>query len=94
MAWWLGIGVGIGVMGGYAALRGWARRLARRQSDVRAFLLVELGGMGGRAVLVLGAVALVVGLVPVHVGAFVGTVLSLLTLSIVLEVARTARRER
>jgi len=91
MAWWLGIGVGVGVMGGYAALRVWGNRLARRQSDVRAFLLVELGGLGGRLLLVLGAVALVVGLVPVHVGAFVGTVLSLLTLSIALEVARFAR---
>ena len=92
MAWWLGIGVGVGVMGGYTALRVWGHRLARKQSDVRAFLLVELGGLGGRLFLVLMTVALVVGLVPVDVGAFVGTVLSLLTVSIAIEVARFARR--
>ncbi len=91
MAWWLGIAIGVGVMGGYAALRLLTHRLAQRQSDVRAFLVVELGGLLGRVTLVLGGVAFVLVLVPVNVAAFVGTVVSLLVLSIIAETALIAR---
>lgn len=92
MAWWLGIGVGVGVMCGYAALRLWIHRCARRRPDVRSFLLVELGGLAGRMVLVLSAVGLVLAFVPVHPEAFVATVLALLVLSIAVETALVARR--
>jgi hypothetical protein len=92
MGWWLGIGVGVGVMGGYAALRLWLRRLARRRPHVSTFVAVELGGLAVRMMGVLGAVGLVLALVPVHAGAFVGTVLALLALSIAVETALVARR--
>ncbi len=86
LSWWLGIGVGIGVMGGHAALRAVTHRLALRRSTQRAFLLVELGGLGGRMVLLFGAVAFILLYIPVHQGAFVGTVLLLLVASMVFEV--------
>lgn len=91
MAWWFGIAVGVGVMGGYAALRLLTHRLAQRQTDVRAFLVVELGGLLGRVMLVLSVVALVLVLVPVNVTAFAGTVVSLLVLSIITETVLIAR---
>ena len=56
------------------------------------FVAVELGGLAVRLVGVLAAVALVLALVPVHTGAFVGTVLTLLALSIAVEAALVARR--
>lgn len=92
MAWWLGIGVGVGVMCGYVALRVWVHRRARRRPDVPSFVIVELGGLAGRMVLVLGAVGLVLAFVPVHPEAFVGTVLAMLVLSIAVETALVARR--
>ncbi|MFB6248498.1 MAG: hypothetical protein ABEL97_08010 [Salinibacter sp.] len=92
MAWWLGIGVGIGVMGGYAALRVWLRRVAWRRPDASAFVAVEMGGLTLRVLGLLGTVGLVLVFVPVHVEAFVGTVLALLILSIAVETAIVARR--
>jgi hypothetical protein len=91
MAWWLGVAIGMGVMGGYAALRLLTHRLAQRQRDVRSFLAVELGGLLGRVMLVLGSVVLVLGFAPVNAAAFAGTVVSLLILSIVVEVGLLVR---
>ncbi len=80
-AWWLGILLGIGVIGLHAALRILAHLFAFRMSDHRTFVFLELGGLAGRMMVVFGAVALVLLFVPVHPVAFVATVLLLLILS-------------
>jgi hypothetical protein len=92
MAWWLGIGIGVGIMCGYAALRVWVHRLSSRRADARVGLIVELGGLVGRMALVLAAVGVVLAFVPVHVGAFVGTVLAILVVSVAAEMLLVARR--
>lgn len=69
----------------HAVLRMLVHRFALRQSDRRAFLLLELGGMGARMALVFGAVALGLLYAPLHEAAFVGTVLALLVLSMIIE---------
>ncbi len=92
MAWWLGIGIGVGIMCGYAALRVWVHRLSNRRADAHAGLIVELGGLVGRMFLVLAAVGFVLAFVPVHVGAFVGTVLGLLVVSVAAEMLLVVRR--
>lgn len=90
--WWISIGVGVAVMVGHAALRVLTHRLALRQTDRRSFLLFELGGLGARMVLVLGAVTLVLAFIPVRKGAFVGTVLFLLLLSMLFELRLVLRQ--
>ncbi len=92
MAWWLGIVVGAGVMGIHALLRVLTHWWAVRRADGRRFLLFELGGLGVRMVLVLSAVGLILAFVPVHEGAFVGTVLFLLLLSMAVELRLVVRR--
>jgi hypothetical protein len=92
LTWWLSIAAGGLVMGGHAALRVLTHRLALTRSTRRAFLLLELGGLGARMALVFGAVALVLLLVPVHKAAFVGTVLALLVVSTGMEVRLILRR--
>lgn len=79
-------------MGGYVALRLLTHRLAQRQPDVRTFVIVEMGGLVGRMMLVLGGAALVLVLLPVDPNAFVGTVLSLLVLSVGVETVLVVRR--
>ena len=91
-SWWLGIGVGVAIMGLHALVRRGAHYFSRRASDQRTFLLLELGGLGARMLLVFGAVALVLLLVPVHAVAFVGTVIVLLILSVIVETNSTIRR--
>lgn len=85
LSWWLGIGIGVGVIGLHAGARILTHRFALRASDRRTFLFVELGGLGGRMALVFGAVALVLLYAPVHEGAFVTTVIVLLIASMILE---------
>lgn len=92
VAWWLGIGAGAGVMGVHALLRILTHRLALRTRSQWAFLLYELGGLGGRMGIVLVFVAVTVTSLPVHKGAFVGTVAGLLVLSLLLELALVVRR--
>lgn len=92
LTWWISVGAGIGVMGGHAALRVLTHRLALKRSTQKAFLLLELGGLGARMALVFGAVALVLLAAPVHAGAFVGTVLVLLVLSMIYEARLIFRR--
>lgn len=87
-SWWIGIGAGLAVVGGHAALRVVTHWLALRASERRTFLLFELGGLGARMALVFGAVALVLLTLPVHVVAFVSTVIALLLLSMVIETRR------
>lgn len=91
-SWWLGIGMGIGVVGLHAAVRGLAHYFAFGASDQRLFVLLELGGLGGRMMLVFGAVAVVLLLLPVHKAVFVGTVVVLLLLSLIVEAGLIARR--
>ena len=92
MAWWLGIGAGLGLMSVYAALRLVTHRLARARSDLHTFTLVELGGLGGRMLTILIAAAIVLAFAPVSPVAFVATVLSLLVLSIAIETVLVLRR--
>lgn len=91
LSWWLSIGIGVGVIGVHAAARILTHRVALRASDRRTFLLVELGGLGGRMALVFGAVALILLFAPVHAGAFVGTVIVLLIVSMIVETGLIVR---
>lgn len=91
-SWWLGIGMGLIVIGLHAAARALTHRLAFWVSGRHTFLLFELGGLGGRMGLVLGAVALVLLYVPVQEVAFVGTVIALLLASMIAEVRYIIRR--
>ena len=91
-SWWLGIGMGILVAGLHAAVRMGTHYLSFRTSDHKTFLVCELGGLGGRMFLVFGAVALVLLFVPVHVVAFVSTVIVLLVLSMIAETRFMIRR--
>jgi hypothetical protein len=84
--------MGIGVVGLHAAVRGLAHFLAFGASDQRSFLLLELGGLGGRMALVFAAVALVIVFLPVQIAVFVGTVAALLILSVIVETSFIARR--
>jgi len=92
MGLWFGIAGGVSVMAGHTLLRILTHRWALRRSEGRTFLLFELGGLGIRMALVLGAVGLVLAFVPVHEAAFVGTVLLLLVVSMVVEVRLIVRR--
>lgn len=92
MSWWVGVVMGVGVMGGYALLRILTHRLALRQAERKSFLVIALGGMSVRMLALLGAVALVLTLVPVHEEGFVGTVLLLFVLSMVVEIFHVTRR--
>lgn len=85
LSWWLSIGIGVGVITLHAAARILTHHLALRASGRRTFVLVELGGLGARMALVFGAVALILLLIPVREGAFVGTVIILLIVSMVVE---------
>jgi len=85
MDWWLGVATGVAVMGGHALLRVLTHHLALRQGDRQRFLVIELSGLGVRMLALLGAVALILTLVPIHEEAFVGAVLLLLVLSIAVE---------
>jgi hypothetical protein len=91
-SWWLSIGMGIGVVGVHAAVRVLAHSLAVSASDQRSFLLFELGGLGGRMMLVFGAMVLVLLFLPVQVAVFVSTVIVLLILSMIVETRLIARR--
>jgi len=92
LSWWLSIGAGGLVMGLHAALRVLTHRFALHVSDRRLFLLVELGGLGGRMVIAFVGVALGLAYAPVHEGAFIATVLVLLILSMSVEARTVIRR--
>jgi len=90
--WWLSVGMGVVVIGLHTAARALTHHFAFWISSRRSFLLLELGGLGGRMGLVLGAVALVLLYVPVQKFAFVGTVIVLLLASMVAEVRFIVRK--
>lgn len=94
MSWWSGIGAGLGIMAVHIALRVLTHRLALKCAGGPLFLFVELGGLGGRTIVLLVAMVLVLALAPVHKAAFAGTVLFLLVLSIIVETGLVARRLR
>lgn len=81
-------------MGVHVTLRVLTHRLARKYSERRLFLIVELGGLGGRTVMLLSAMVLVLAFAPVHEAAFAGTVLALLVASIIVETHLMVRRMR
>ena len=91
-SWWLSIGIGIGIVGMHAAIRVLSHYCAFGASDQRLFLLLELGGLGGRMVLVFGAVTLVLLFLPVQAAVFVSTVIALLILSVIVETLFVVRR--
>lgn len=84
-SWWLGIVLGIGVVGLHAGARILTHRFALDASDRLSFLWLEFGGLAGRMALLFGAVLLVLLLVEVHEVAFVSTVLTLLVVSMGVE---------
>lgn len=92
LTWWLSIGAGGLVMGVHVALRVCTHRLALRCSGQHTFLFVELGGLGGRMAITFVGAALGLAYAPVHDGAFVGTVLALLVLSVGIEARAIVRR--
>lgn len=69
----------------HSALRLLTHRLAGQYSG-KTFFVIELGGLGGRMLLVMAAVSFVLLWTPVPKIVFVGTVLLLLVLSIIVEV--------
>jgi len=91
-SWWLGIGLGIGVMGLHAAGRALVHYVSSLASDQGTFLLLEIGGLGVRMFVVLGGVALVLLFVPAHPVPFVGTVAALLILGVVMDTYSVAHR--
>lgn len=91
-SWWLGIALGMGIIGLHVGARVLTHHFALQASDRRTFLWVELGGLGGRMALVFGAVALVLLVVEVHRVAFVSTVIGLLIVSMGVETRLIIRR--
>ena len=91
-SWWLSIGMGTGIVGMHAAVRVLSHCLAFNVPDQRLFLLLEVGGLGGRMVLVFVAVALVLLFLPVQSAVFVSTVVALLILSVIVETLFIARQ--
>ena len=91
-SWWLSIGMGIGIVAMHAAVRVLSHYLAFDAPDQRLFLLLEVGGLGGRMVLVFVAVALVLLFLPAQSAVFVSTVIALLILSVIVETLFIARR--
>lgn len=91
---WLGVGGGIATVGLHVAARVLTHRAALQASSRKTFLVIELGGLGGRMSFVFGAMVLVLLYAPVHVPTYVGTLLGLLFASIAFEIWMIVRRMR
>lgn len=89
---WLGLGSSVATVGLHVAARVLTHYLALQKSSRKAFLVVELGGLGGRMGLVFVGMMLILLYLPVHVPTFVGTLLGLLFVSIVFEIWMIVRR--
>jgi len=87
----LGLVVGAGLGGAHAAAGLVLWRLARHRPD-RAFYRIVLGGLVIRMALLLGALALVLGLAPLHEPALIGALLATFALGLVAEITQMARR--
>lgn len=83
------LGAGLGAAHAGAGLVLW--RLARHRPD-RDFYRIVLGGMVARMALLLAALALVLGLVPLHRLAFIGALFAAFVIGLAVEVAQMARR--
>ncbi|MEF8815763.1 MAG: hypothetical protein V5A20_02890 [Salinibacter sp.] len=79
-------------MGLHAAARMLTHYVALQASSRKAFVVVELGGLGGRMGLVFVVMILVLLYAPVHVPTYVGTLVCLLIASLVFEVWMIVRR--
>ncbi|MFQ5570782.1 MAG: hypothetical protein ACE5G0_13945 [Rhodothermales bacterium] len=84
-AWWLSLGLGIGLGLLYSAASLVVNRYALRQ-DSHRFLLIVLGGMIARMALALALVALIVLLLPVEQVAFLASFLGVFVIGIIVEV--------
>jgi len=91
---WLGLGGGAATVALHVAARVLTHYVALRVSNRKTFLVIELGGLGGRMGLVFVAMILVLLYAPVHVPTYVGTLLGLLFVSIVFETWMIVRRMR
>jgi len=91
---WLGLGGGVVTAGLHAAARVLTHYVALRVSGRKTFLVIELGGLGARMGLVFVVMILVLLYAPVHVPTYVGTLLSLLFVSIAFEIWMIVRRMR
>lgn len=91
---WLGVGGGAATVGLHVLARLLTHYAALHASSRKAFLVIELGGLGGRMGLVFGVLILVLLYVPVDVPAYVVTLLALLFVSIGVEVWMIVRRMR
>jgi hypothetical protein len=91
---WLGVGGGAATIGLHVLARMLTHYAALHASSRKAFLVIELGGLGGRMGLVFGVLILVLLYVPVNVPAYVVTLLALLFVSIAIEVWMIVRRMR
>lgn len=89
--WWGSVGAGcaLGVL--YAASSMLVTKFALRQNQ-RVFMIIVFGGMIGRMVVALAAIAAIVLLLPVQMIPFLGSFLVLLILGIGLEIRWLAVR--
>jgi uncharacterized YccA/Bax inhibitor family protein len=85
----LALGAGLGGVHAGAGLVLW--HLARHRPD-RAFYRIVFGGMVARMMLLLGALALVLWLVPLHETAFIGALFAAFVLGLAAEIYQMARR--
>ncbi len=91
---WLGLGGGAATVGLHVLARMLTHYAALRAPDRETFLIIELGGLGGRMGLVFVAMIVVLLYAPVHVPTYVGTLLGLLFVSIAFEIWMIFRRMR
>jgi MFS-type transporter involved in bile tolerance (Atg22 family) len=93
-SWWLGVAAGLVVGGIHALLRRVADRLALQARNQRLFLAFSLGGMAVRMAVVVLLAGVTLAFAPVKAAAFAATLVTLLIVSMVLEVAVLTRRLR
>ncbi len=91
---WLGLGGGVATVGLHVLARMLTHYAALRASDRETFLIIELGGLGGRMGLVFVVMIVVLLYAPVHVPTYVGTLLGLLFVSIAFEIWMIVLRMR
>ncbi len=91
---WLGLGGGVATVGLHVLARMLTHYAALRASDRETFLIIELGGLGGRMGLVFVVMIVVLLYAPVHVPTYVGTLLGLLFVSLAFEIWMIVRRMR
>ncbi len=86
-SWWVGVLLGLLLAGVSSLVRAVTHVYALRATEVSVSLLATVHGILLRAVVVLGGLALILGLAPVHKVAVSATVIAVLIVSIISEVA-------